>query len=71
MNRQQIENRKELDSPARKNNIEEQLSCKKKYKKKSRQVGVEPTTFRLGNGRSIHWATGALMYQLADYIYWY
>lgn len=26
-----------------------------------RQVGVEPTTFRLGNGRSIHWATGALM----------
>ena len=27
----------------------------------SRQIGVEPMTFRLGNGRSIHWATGAWM----------
>jgi hypothetical protein len=25
----------------------------------ARQVGVEPTTFCLGNRRSIHWATGA------------
>ena len=31
-----------------------------KTEKESRQVGVEPTAFCLGNRRSIHWATGAL-----------
>ena len=28
---------------------------------RSRQIGVEPMTFCLGNRRSIHWATGALL----------
>lgn len=36
--------------------------------KYSRQVGVEPTTFCLGNRRSIHWATGADISHFSFYI---
>ena len=37
----------------------------------ARQVGVEPTTFCLGNRRSIHWATDAFLLNLYLYLYLY
>ena len=45
--------------PAHKKKLNQNSIRRKNKKMITRQVGVEPTAFCLGNRRSIHWATGA------------